>query len=1022
MPIDDDPVAIRAALWYQTDRRYQRAVERLSRARANAEVTVRPEDQSPDFSREPAERHLDPIVPWTVDRRAWEGRLRRYTAPFTRESGIYGASATFEATVETRWYVNSEGSELQTSQPIYRLHIAAFSKADDGMELPRYETFFAFTPGGLPSDSTVLRSVARIITDLHALRRAPVIDPYTGPAILSGRASAVFFHEVLGHRVEGHRQKDEDEGQTFKKKVNDPVLPTDFSVSFDPTIRKLGEVDLAGAYRFDDEGVRGRRVGVIERGLFQEFLMSRSPIEGFAHSNGHGRRQPGFPPVARQSNLIVTSTQPRSRAALKELLIEQIRRDRKPFGLFFDDIAGGFTLTGRDIPNAFNVLPVMVYRIFPDGREELVRGVDFIGTPLTTFSRITAADDRVEVFNGMCGAESGYIPVSAVSPGVFISQVEVQKKSKSQELPPILAAPADVAGQPRPDTGDIVVRAMRDELARSMSQLRLDTFPGPYFVAYRIDELEVHEASATLGSLVRSDAARDRRLTVELRVGDYTFDNSNFFGMPTGGFGDMGGFSWLGDPGALPLDDDYRELRRQLWLYTDLEYKGAIEQLAQKKAVLQGRAPRDYVPDFSQEPPLTSSDIGQWTPPDRGQAEGLVRRVSGLLRGQAEIQYSGVDWSAGRLRTWYVNSEGTSYVRSAPWTGVRLRGTTQAADGTPVADEVVIHRFAASSAPRAEDVADSVRMLARRLMVLREAPAAEAYHGPVLFEQQAAAELFGQAFAPHVTAERMPMSDNPMFESAMAGRGDDLLERLGARVLPRFLSVADDATLLAVDGVALESRRFDDDGVPTRAVTIVDRGVLKTLLTTRVPVGALRRSTGSRRGERPQVSNFVITADSGFTDAALRQRLLQLAAERGHGYGIVVRRLANPWSAVFRDPFMFLRSFGGPGGGNTTLLATTAFRLYPDGREVPVRNASVSDVTLGAFRDIVAASRTRTVHTTPVQGSSPIFRGRGPFSIRQVEEAATYVAPSVLFEELSVRPREGQTPRLPVMSHPSTPR
>ena len=280
-----------------------------------------------------------------------------------------------------------------------------------------------------------------MIRDLEALRVAPVVDPYTGPAILSGRASGVFFHEVLGHRVEGHRQKREEDAQTFKKMVNQKVLPETFSISFDPTVRRMGSIDLVGAYGYDNQGVKARRVTVIEEGVLKNFLMSRTPIEGFSRSNGHGRKSAGFVPVARQSNLFVEVREPLSREDLKAMLIDQLKRDNKPFGLFFEDIQGGFTITGRTIPNAFNVLPVMVYRIYPDGREELVRGVDLIGTPLTTFSKVTAASNQNEVFNGFCGAESGGVPVAAVSPAVLVSQIEVQKKAKSQERPPILPFP-----------------------------------------------------------------------------------------------------------------------------------------------------------------------------------------------------------------------------------------------------------------------------------------------------------------------------------------------------------------------------------------------------------------------------------------------------------------------------------------------------------------------------------------------------------------------------------------------------
>jgi predicted Zn-dependent protease len=285
-----------------------------------------------------------------------------------------------------------------------------------------------------------------MITDLHALKAAPVVEPFTGPAILSGRASAVFFHEVFGHRVEGHRQKSDFDAQTFKKQIGQQVLPEDFSVTFDPTLKRLGETELAGYYPVDNEGVKARRVVTVDKGILKTFLMSRTPLEGIAASNGHGRGQPGMAPVARQSNLIVQTARPRSHAELKAMLLEAIKQQHKPFGLYFKDIQGGFTITGRVIPNAFNVLPVMVYRVLPDGREELVRGVDLIGTPLTAFSKIVAGDNQTEVFNGMCGAESGFIPVSAASPAVFVSQIEVQKKEKGAERPPLLPPPFDSGG------------------------------------------------------------------------------------------------------------------------------------------------------------------------------------------------------------------------------------------------------------------------------------------------------------------------------------------------------------------------------------------------------------------------------------------------------------------------------------------------------------------------------------------------------------------------------------------------
>jgi predicted Zn-dependent protease len=441
IPLENDPDALRVALWRETERKYRSAVQRLQKVKANVQVKVEAEDRSGDFSHEGAEKYSEAVAPFSFDTQAWERKMRIFTAPFALYSEIFENSADVIAEIETRRYVNSDGSQIRISSPFYRIIISATAKASDGMELPLHQTYMSFSPNGLPDDNTIIKDVKQMIDTLRALVKAPLAEPYTGPAILSGRSSAVFFHEIFGHRIEGQRQKNEDEAQTFKKKVNQTVLPDFLSVYSDPTLKSLHGTELVGFYPYDDEGVKARRVTVVDKGVLRNFLMSRAPIEGFDHSNGHGRRQQGYKVVARQSNLVVESTKQVSRDELKKLLIEQIKAANKPYGLFFDDIEGGFTFTQRILPNAFNVRPTVVYRIYPDGKEELVRGVDLIGTPLIAFSKILAADDQVAVFNGVCGAESGWVPVSASSPGILVSQIEVQRKEKSQERAPILPPP-----------------------------------------------------------------------------------------------------------------------------------------------------------------------------------------------------------------------------------------------------------------------------------------------------------------------------------------------------------------------------------------------------------------------------------------------------------------------------------------------------------------------------------------------------------------------------------------------------
>jgi TldD protein len=443
LPLTDDAKPIQLALWRATDRAFKLASESLTRVTTNVAAKVQEEDPADDFSREAPQVHTGAPADYTLDARLWEGRLRRISAPFAEDPRIFGGAVSLSVRATNRYYTNSEGSQLVTGDLQYRLFIQAVTKADDGMELPLYNSYFSRSLAGLPDEKQLLADTREMMDLLARLRRAPLVDPYSGPAILSGRAAGVFFHEIFGHRVEGHRHRNADDGQTFGGKVNEPVLPPFLSVAFDPTLKTRGSVDLMGHYLYDDEGVRARRVDVVDNGLLKTFLLGRAPLRTFRQSNGHGRAEGGLAPVSRQSNLVVESSRAVSSAALMTLLKDEARKQGKPFGLLFDNIEGGFTTTGRSNPNAFNVMPNVVYRVYTDDRApELVRGVDLIGTPLAAFGKFIAASDTIDVFNGVCGAESGNVPVSASSPALLVSEVEVQKKAQSQEALPILPAPS----------------------------------------------------------------------------------------------------------------------------------------------------------------------------------------------------------------------------------------------------------------------------------------------------------------------------------------------------------------------------------------------------------------------------------------------------------------------------------------------------------------------------------------------------------------------------------------------------
>jgi predicted Zn-dependent protease len=443
IPVEHDAGVLRRAMWRQTQKEYRAAAEALIKIETSRDVQVQTaEGGAPDFSREKPNVYYGRMATLSVDRRPWEEKTRNYTRFFRASPSILNSIVTFSAQATNQFQVNSEGTKLQFGNVHYRLELFIQGKAPDGMDINRYYNFDWTDPANAPDDRAVLAQCAILQKEMEGLASAPLVEPFAGPAMLTGRAAAVFFHEVFGHRAEGFRQKDINEGQTFARKVGEPILPEFISIVDDPTQARLGSTILLGHYPFDDEGVASRRVTLVENGVLRNFEMSRQPIVGFASSNGHGRRQVGLEPVSRQGNLLIESSKKVTNAELRTMLIAEAKRQGKEFGLLIDDIAGGFTFTGRGQPQAFQVQPLVVYEVFADGRpDRLVRGVDIVGTPLVSLTKILATGDTPEVFNGYCGAESGSVPVAAAAPAMLISEMEVQKKQTSTDRPPILPPP-----------------------------------------------------------------------------------------------------------------------------------------------------------------------------------------------------------------------------------------------------------------------------------------------------------------------------------------------------------------------------------------------------------------------------------------------------------------------------------------------------------------------------------------------------------------------------------------------------
>lgn len=495
---------------------------------------------------------------------------------------------------------------------------------------------------------------------------------------------------------------------------------------------------------------------------------------------------------------------------------------------------------------------------------------------------------------------------------------------------------------------DVVVRAMHDEMRRSIQKLQLQKLDKPYFISYRLVDSESREISATLGSLLANSENRVRLLIANIRVGDYSLDNSNFLSLGAG----VSGFAaqMFAGIASLPLDDDYNELRRQIWLATDGAYKKAMEDIAGKRAALQNKNREDDIPDFSKATPVSITDLAPPAELDWQGATRLVRETSAVFRQTPSIQQSQVHFVADNRLERYLNSEGGTFTRLSPRVSLRITASTQARDGMPLSDFVSAYGYSVRDLPSEADLLLQIHAMILGLSNLQAAPVQDRYNGPVLFEGQAAAEVFARVFAEALPAQPTLITNNAQLEEALRQQSSNsLLNKLGSRVLPEFINVLDDPTASHEKGNLVSGGyKVDEEGVPARQTLVVRGGILKTVLTSRAPVRGVAESTGNFRERGVAASNLYVNADKAFTLGELQKRLVDSAVQRGNPFGIAIRRLSGK-------------------------VATLAYRVYADGHEVLIRNTELTGMTVASFKDIIAVSDQRSVYTeaTPQRSGFP---------------------------------------------------
>ena len=441
LPIENDIDAIRAVIWQITDDTYKKSLTQYFNKKAKKIQEV-DKNNLPSFSKEKPSIHIGKERQLVFDKSEWEKKIKELSSIVKDYRELDDTTITFTAQKETVFFINSEKSKYITDDILYSINIDLSAISEDGNVINNFGSFHYKNIADIPDLDSMKKEVKKLINEAYEIKNAKSINPINLPAILEPEAAAILFHESIGHRLEGERQIDYTQGQTFSERVGTQIIPSFLSIEDDPSLYDFNGGSLLGYFVYDDQGVKGKRVSLVKNGILRNFLLSRTPVKGFTNSNGHGRASNGRAPMARMSNLIIRSENEFSKQELKNLLIQEIKKQNKDFGIIIKKMTGGETNTSSYDFQAFKATPLLLYKVDPDtGEETPVRGVEIVGTPLISINKIIATGNNYKAFNGFCGAESGYVPVSTIAPSILITEIELQKITSEKEKKPILPPP-----------------------------------------------------------------------------------------------------------------------------------------------------------------------------------------------------------------------------------------------------------------------------------------------------------------------------------------------------------------------------------------------------------------------------------------------------------------------------------------------------------------------------------------------------------------------------------------------------
>ncbi len=569
-----------------------------------------------------------------------------------------------------------------------------------------------------------------------------------------------------------------------------------------------------------------------------------------------------------------------------------------------------------------------------------------------------------------------------------------------------------------PAQNKALLTAMKDELTRSMEQLKIENAPAPYFLSYFICDISSWRIIADSGAITVNTEGRNRTLKVDLRVGSYSQDNSNFLNP-------LNVASLLSNMTSIPLDDDYDLIRRRIWQVTDRAYKSAVETLTKKKAALQNTVEAESLPDFTKREPVSSIGIENSFLPPRQNLIQLVDQLSKRFLSQQGLQYSKVDLVVQMVNSYYVNSEGSAGIEPSSSSQLIFSATTQAADGMPLSNFRVYTAALPQGLPPVAALESDIQALSSELLKAQSAPIAEEYSGPVLFTDEAAGELFSQGFARLMTAKRTPLSDGPQAGLMARMLENPFMSKMNMKVAAGFLSVKALPTLKSYNQKSpLGSYRMDEEGVLASDVNLIENGMLKNLLVSRTPVKGIAESNGHARGGAANPSVLQVISTNKKPYSQLKQELINAAKEEGFDFGYIIRGVTPATEALSDTSSIESRLVSQQGPPEPTQFRLTrpysVFRVYADGREEIVRGIEFRSISVNALKNVIATSDDEYAYdylisaANSVSGVSTLLSGISPRP-----NYATIITPALLISGIDLRKSRGNYPKLPIAPHPA---